>query len=160
MENAGRRLRHWQKLNRKNNARKGVLAWKLSLKLQIPTATLYRRIQKLKERQIIVGDFYQVDASKLEMETYEVLLSAKGASKKLRENLFAFSKAHDNIVHFVSCLGQWDHEIGVEVKSGLDLTAVLQELAEQFGTELVNIQTLSLLRNLKYSLYPFDFDPS
>ncbi|NQV88943.1 MAG: Lrp/AsnC family transcriptional regulator [Parcubacteria group bacterium] len=131
---------------------------KLSLRLQIPTTTLRNRVKKLKEKKLIVGDFYQIDARKFGMETYEVLVSAKGASKQLRDELFLFSKAHENIVHFVTCLGQWDYEIGVEVNDGHELTVVLQAIAEKFGSRLVSLRTLSIFKHLKYSLYPFSFE--
>lgn len=125
-------------------------------KLYIPQSTFRARKTRLKEKHLLLGEFYQINASAMGMQTYEVLLSAKGASQTLRESLFAFAKSHKYIVHFVSCLGEWDYEIGIEVPDGQTLLSTLQEITEKFGDQLVSMKTLSLFQNLKYSLYPFD----
>ncbi len=90
------------------------------------------------------------------MQTYEVLINAKGASQSLRESLSTFSKKHKYVVHFVSCLGEWDYEIGIEVPDSQLLLSTLQEIAEKFGDQIVSMKTLSLFQNLKYSLFPFE----
>lgn len=124
-------------------------------KLHIPQSTLRARKTRLKEKRIFLGEFYQVNAALIGRQTFEVLVSAKGASQTLRESLFNFSMAHKHIVHFVSCLGEWDYEIGIEVPDGQTLLSTLQEITEKFGDQLVSMKTLSLFQNLKYLLYPF-----
>ena len=125
-------------------------------KLYISQTTLRFRKKRLKEKHLLLGEFYQINAAEIGMQTHEVFLSAKGASQSLRESLFTFSKKHKYIVHFVSCLGEWDYEIGIEVPDNQTLLATLQEIAEKFGDQLVSMKTLSLFQNLKYSLFPFD----
>lgn len=125
-------------------------------KALIPHSTLRARKTRLKEKQILLREFYQINAATIGMQTYEVLLSAKGASQTLRESLATFSKEHRYIVHFVSCLGEWDYEIGIEVPDSQTLLSTLQEITEKFGDQLVSMKTLSLFQNLKYLLYPFD----
>ncbi len=122
----------------------------------IPQSTLRARTKRLKDKQILLGEFYQVNASAIGMQTYEVLINAKGASQSLRESLSTFSKKHKYVVHFVSCLGEWDYEIGIEVPDSQLLLSTLQEIAEKFGDQIVSMKTLSLFQNLKYSLFPFE----
>ncbi len=124
-------------------------------KLNIPQTTWRNRVRRLRESNVIVGDFYQVSASGLGMQSFELLVHVKGARASLSERLRAFAKSHPRIVHFVEGIGEWDFELGVEVERAQDIVSVTEDVQESFSDDLVSVKILPLFETLKYSLYPF-----
>ena len=124
-------------------------------RMQISSTTWRNRLIRLKERGILVSEFWLVDASKLGMQSFELLVHAKGVRANLAERLLAFATAHPRIVHFVEGIGEWDFELGVEVENAQDIVAVTEEIHEAFADDILALKTLPLFANLKYSLYPF-----
>jgi len=124
-------------------------------KLQISSTTWRNRLIRLKERGILVSEFWLVDSSKLGMQSFELLVHAKGVRANLSERLLAFATSHPRIVHFVEGIGEWDFELGVEVENAQDIVAVTEDLHEAFADDISAVKTLPLFANLKYSLYPF-----
>lgn len=122
---------------------------------QISSTTWRNRLIRLKERGVLVSEFWLVDSSKLGMQSFELLVHAKGVRANLSERLLAFAKNHPRIVHFVEGIGEWDFELGVEVENAQDIVAVTEDLHEAFADDISAVKTLPLFANLKYSLYPF-----
>jgi len=124
-------------------------------RLQIPHTTWRNRVNRLREQGVIIADFYLVSPSKLGMQSFELLVHAKGVRANLSERLLAFATSHPRIVHFVEGIGEWDFELGVEVENAQDIVAVTEEIHEAFADDILALKTLPLFANLKYSLYPF-----
>lgn len=125
----------------------------ITRQLRVPLSTTHQRFQRLQEKKIIVGSIYSVDAPRFGATLFNVLVYAKGMRETLRKDLYAWSEKHPNVIHFVECVGEWDFEIGVEVLGPEHSTAIVQELNERFGKDLVKTETLPILRNLKYVFY-------
>lgn len=121
----------------------------------IPLSTAHYRIKQLEENKIITGYIYGIDTTKIGMLSYELLIYTKGLYQQLRDDMYDFAQHHKQIVHFLSCLGTWDFELGVHVEEAEDINGVVQELFEAFGDQIVSIKTLPLLRAYKTSYYPF-----
>jgi len=121
--------------------------------LKIPFSTLNKRVNALEKKEILKGYVYFVDPTKLRMQTFNFLIYAKGLPKKLKKQLLNFSEKHQNIIHLVECIGEWDFEIGVEVEKNADTTKILQELYESFGEDIRTIKTVPVFKNVKYLFY-------
>ncbi len=129
-------------------------------RLGIPYTTWRNRLARLRERGVVAGDFYQVSARALGLQSFELLVHAKGVRANLSERLLAFAKTHPRIVHFVEGIGEWDFELGVEVENAQDVVAVTEDVLEAFADDLASVKTLPLFGTLKYSLFPFlESDP-
>jgi len=119
-------------------------------RLEISPSTWRNRVRRLRERGVIVGDFYQVSAERLGTQQFELLVHAN-----LSGRLLAFAKSHPRIVHFVEGIGEWDFELGVEVENAQDVVGVTEDAYEAFPDDIAALKTLPLFGTLKYSLYPF-----
>ncbi|MBN8548516.1 MAG: Lrp/AsnC family transcriptional regulator [Deltaproteobacteria bacterium] len=126
----------------------------LALKVQIPLSTLDLRLRKLSERGVIAGHIFAVDPSKFGVQAFKLLIYGKGISGELSTGLARYAEAHPHVTYLIECLGTWDYEIGVEVQRAEDVTAIIQDLYEQFGANINTIKLLSKFRDVKFRWYP------
>jgi len=127
---------------------------KLAQLLGIPTSTIDLRMRRLAEKGIISGHMLAVDCTKYEMQAFKLLLYVKGLNTGLSKALHEFSEKHPNITYLIECLGTWDFEIGAEVSSTEEVTLIIQELYDHFGSSLNTIKLLSRFKDIKYRWYP------
>lgn len=123
--------------------------------LGLPSSTVDDRVAKLLKRGVIVQFLYLVNPTLFHTLSFKLLLSTYGNNAKLHEALFRFCAEHRNITSFITCLGPWDFEIGVEVSHASDLQHLSSTLFEQFGEHLQSVEELALFEELKVACFPF-----
>lgn len=121
--------------------------------LDIPLSTLHYRLQTLKKQGVLDRQVYFIDTSKLNIQSFELLVFTKGLDPELPDKLFAFAKKHPHIVFFIQCIGSWDFELGIEVETMSGATEVVQEIYAAFADTITTITTLPLFRQLKFKFY-------
>jgi DNA-binding Lrp family transcriptional regulator len=126
----------------------------LAMKVKIPLSTLELRIKKLEQRGVIPGYYYAVDSAKFGILGFKLLVYARGINPDLTAQLLRFCAAHHAVIYLIECFGNWDYEIGVEVKRPEDVIEVTQELYEQCGVSINSVRVLSKFRDLKNINYP------
>ncbi|MCB0328270.1 MAG: Lrp/AsnC family transcriptional regulator [Bdellovibrionales bacterium] len=126
----------------------------LAKEIGVPLSTFELRVKNLKKKGVILGSFYQVNPASYGASSYKLIVYGKGVNGALRDNLLAFADRHPNIISMFECFGSWDYELGVEVFEPREVASITQELYEEFGSELNNIQVLSKFQTLKLVLFP------
>lgn len=126
----------------------------LAAETGIPASTIDLRIKRLEEKQVIVGSLLAVNAAALGMQSFKLLIYAKGLNSSLSEALSRYCDQHAQIVYLIECLGSWDYEIGVEVSKPEEVTTVIQEIYEQFGAVVTSVKLLTKFNDLKFRWYP------
>ena len=126
----------------------------LASKVRVPLSTLELRIKKLRERKIIVGDIYVVSPSKFDRQSYKLLIYTKGIDPDLSKKMHTFCSQHPDIVYLFECFGVWGFEMGVEVPAQEDVSVIMQEIYEAFGSSVTNIKLLTKFRYPKVRWFP------
>ncbi len=126
----------------------------LASKVKVPLSTLELRIRKLRERKVIVGDIYVVSPSKFERQSYKLLIYTKGIDPDLSKKMHAFCSQHPDVVYLFECFGVWGFEMGVEVPAQEDVSVIMQEVYEAFGSAVTNIKLLTKFRYPKVRWFP------
>ena len=127
----------------------------LSQELAMPLSTLDLRVKKLEEKQIIPRYIYAINAQEYGMHLHTILVFAKGMSTALQQRMHDFALRHPAIVYLYSCLGSWDFELNVEVTDSREVSAIVEQLNQEFGDALNTIKVLTKFRDLKLSPVPF-----
>lgn len=122
-------------------------------RLKLPFSTFHARVQALERRQILGGHTLFIDTNKLGLHMFELLVYAKGLNPQLRDQVYDFCFAHPNTTYFVHCIGEWDFEIGLEVKDPSEANNFVQGLYEKFGADLQTVKILPMFKYLKYAFY-------
>jgi DNA-binding Lrp family transcriptional regulator len=126
----------------------------LALKLQIPLSTFELRVRRLRERKVIVGDIYVVSPAKFYRQSFKLLIYTKGIDPDLSRRMFAFCSRHRDVVYLFECFGAWAFEIGVEVQKAEEVSAIMQEIYEEFGVSVTNIKLLTKFKYPKVRWFP------
>ncbi len=126
----------------------------LASKVRVPLSTLELRIKKLREKKVIVGDIYVVSPSKFERQSYKLLIYTKGIDPELSKKMHAFCSQHPDVVYLFECFGVWGFEMGVEVPAQEDVSVIMQEVYEAFGSSVTNIKLLTKFRYPKVRWFP------
>ncbi len=126
----------------------------LASKVRVPLSTLELRIKKLREKKVIVGDIYVVSPSKFERQSYKLLIYTRGIDPDLSKKMHAFCSNHPDVVYLFECFGVWGFEMGVEVPAQEDVSVIMQELYEAFGSAVTNIKLLTKFRYPKVRWFP------
>jgi DNA-binding Lrp family transcriptional regulator len=121
----------------------------LSRKLKIPIATFERRRVDLESRGIIKGYFHWVDPEKLGVYSFIIMVFTQGIGLALKERLRECAESESSVVYMTECMGQWDFELGVEVKEAKDITRVTEKLYDLFPEEIRSIRVIPIIRYIK-----------
>ena len=123
--------------------------------LGLANSTFESRLRRLRERKILIGYRYLLNTVALGVQHFAILLFTKGSGSQFRERLKQFAFDHPNIRFLVQSIGGWDYELGVETFDSRIMSAVTEDIYEQFGTDLISIKVLPVFQYLKIQLYPF-----
>lgn len=125
----------------------------LSRRLGIPFSTINQRLQILTHKKIFYGMTYAIDSTKIGLQSFQILIYAKGLSHAFQNNLYAYAKQHPAVVYFVRCIGSWDFEIGIDVENAKMVTLFTQQLCEKMGSDILGFKVLPIFSVLKYAFF-------
>lgn len=136
------------KLKYKSNRQLGQL-------MGMALSTLDDRIKRLERLGIICGYTYEVDAALYGMQSAILLVSCKGISPAIRENIYQFAQSNSAITFIYECLGSWDFELNLECENLQGIGALADKLTNHLGSNLNNVKVLARYSELKNSFVPF-----
>jgi len=114
----------------KNNSRFPFL--QVAELLKLDRNTIKYRINKLKQRKIIIGEKLYFRPDKLDLESYKVFFEIDNTDKELEKKLFKFFEIEKEIVYSLKMIGKWNVDIEVEVKSRNELQDLIIKIRNRF----------------------------
>jgi DNA-binding Lrp family transcriptional regulator len=123
--------------------------------LDVPATTVQFRVGRLEERKIITGYRFLIATHKLGVQRLWVALGLKSQSPRLVEALIDFCTRQKQVRYASSCLGAWDFDIGFDGCDGLEQSAFIQDLYDEFSAHIVRAQVSPIFDFLRVSPYPF-----
>ena len=136
----------------------GLSHRQLALKLQIPLSTLELRVKKLRDQQVIVGDIFVVNPAAFDRQSYKLLIYTKGIDAEMSARMFKFCAQHPDVVYLFECFGVWGFEVGVEVQKAEEVSSIMQEIYEHFGSTINTIKLLTKFKYPKVRWFPDNLD--
>lgn len=121
----------------------------LSKELNIPLATLSRRIQRLEDTKIIGGYYHWVSAHHFGVREYRLLISIANNHKSIRKGIVDLCERIPQVTFLVNCLGAWDCEIGCDVVSYQELLRIIDEVYKIDPRSIVDVRVLEIVSHLK-----------
>ncbi|MFN8391257.1 MAG: Lrp/AsnC family transcriptional regulator [Bdellovibrionota bacterium] len=109
---------------------------RLAERAGISSSTFDRRVKQLEAKKVIEGFYYILEPALFQMQEYRLLLSAPSAKPKLGERLLHEARCHPNVRKWIRCVGSWDYELEVNVRSSRDASALVSELRRKFHGEV------------------------
>lgn len=126
---------------------------RLAERAGISSSTFDRRLKALEAKKVIEGFYYILDPGLFQMQEYRLLLSVPSAKPKLNERLLAEARRHPNIRKWIRCVGSWDYELEINVRSSRDASALVSELRKKFAREIGVVNSLPLFGETSVPAY-------
>ena len=126
----------------------------LAKKTHLTMDIIRPRIKKLKEQGIIQGSRIHCNTEKLGLESYKILLKTKSATKEREKSFLTYLEYHKNVGDVILCLGNWDMEVNIEVRTSSDFQKMIQEQKSKYSDIIQEYNTVQLFENHKYNFFP------
>lgn len=123
--------------------------------LSMPAASLQYRVERLEKAGVIVGHYYIIDPQAFKEMPIGLQIKSSVLTKKQKEALKAFCRAHPRIAWITFFMGELSAEVYVLVRDHAEAHAVVGDLSARFGDILESASMIPQLGFAKYSMYPF-----
>jgi len=123
-------------------------------KTGIPIDTIKYRIRKMEQNSIIRRYRLLLDTSLLGYHRYEIFLRCVNLSDKIITKFREYAKQNPNIEYFSRCVGSWDIEFTVHLKTSEELRAFILEVKQLFGEYIQKFETLTLFKTINLESLP------
>jgi len=127
---------------------------RLAEELDLSHTTLARRTRELRDKRIIKGIIARFDMSRLNLNTYRILLYTSGSRPEITKQIQKFSESEPHILRTMEILGPWDYEIELEVPSVIELSDFIRRLKQKFEGAVVQVETVQILLHLSFKPFP------
>ncbi len=114
-----------------------------------------QRVRSLERRGIVPGYSYVVDFSRLGLQAFSIIISAKTHTAQLTKKILEFARTHSEVIYVVEAVGAFDYKLGVLLERPSNIVMLAQEVSEQFAAEISWLTTLTAFDYRKVSRYPF-----
>ncbi len=131
----------------------------MATELDVPLSTFELRVKKMEDKGVISGYVYGVASEKFGLQSYKLLLFAKGIDANLRQQLLEFAQAEQTITAFYECLGNWDYEFNLEVELAEQVMNLTQKIYSNFSNQIQSIKAIPKFKDLKFDLFPHQSNP-
>jgi Lrp/AsnC family leucine-responsive transcriptional regulator len=128
----------------------------LARRVALSQSATVERMRSLEKKQIVPGYTYVVDFSRLGLQAFSIIISAKTHTAHLTKRMLDFATSRSAIIYMVEAVGAFDYKFGALLERPSDIIALSQEVSEEFGTEISWLTTLTAFDYRKVSRYPFD----
>jgi len=126
----------------------------IAKELGIPYPTAIRRVRQLEENGVIEGYFASIDTEHLNREAYRTLIQTGTSSREAAAKIRKIAEEDPRATYFVEAIGPWEFEIGWELESARELSAITSTISGALANRTVQVQVLNELSDLKWSFFP------
>lgn len=113
----------------------------ISRKTKLNPKTISNRIKFLEKNKIIMGYFMTLDLTKLNFNTFKLLLQVQ--NMKDDSQLESYLSSIKNVRYLTKMLGLWDYEVDCVYSNATELQKQIDLIKEKFPNSLKKIATLN-----------------
>jgi len=122
--------------------------------LEMSSSSVIQRIKSLKSRGIITGYYQPVNLNSQGYQVYNLTLSLVLTTNEIHSRLKSYCQNNPHTRWLIQTMGDWDFELGIEVKDQKELQKIMDELKEKVH-QIAKIDFVTIFSQYKYSCYPF-----
>lgn len=119
-----------------------------------PLATVDRRMKRLQDMGVVQGFFYDLNTTRIGVQSFRVLITIQGLSCSVRSEFAKVCAEHPLVTYLIEALGSWDFEVGVETFDARLVSSVVEELHTKTGGRISHVRVLMELEDFMCRHYP------
>ena len=117
--------------------------------LRITPQQLEARIERLRRLEVIGGFTYRFEPAAVRRRRFGVFVRRRTTDLRMKRRFIEFSEIHRYVCAVVNFLGEWDHELIVDVPSEHDVVRFVGELRRAFHGEIGRVWWYEQAEELK-----------
>ena len=126
----------------------------IAAKLNISADAVYKRISKLENSGIIQNYNIVPNELKYPFTHYKILISLHNLNEEKEKRLEKYCRENKNIWYFCRCLGPWNFELDLDVKSTEEFRGLLREFKINFSNIIKDYTVMTVYKTNKYNFCP------
>lgn len=130
------------------NSRKSVVD--LAEELKSTPRIINYRIKNLEKKKVILGYKIALDYEKIGIKFYKCLIYLGNIKESRIKELVNYFLTHENIIHNVKVIGDWDYEPEFEVHSEEEFDKFLKEMKDKFSDIISRVETITISKEHKF----------
>ena len=129
-------------------------AMEIATKLKISSDSVLYRLRRLKTEGIITKFFLLTDYKKTGTALYKTLVYLNKFNEDIEKKILNFSQQHPYIIDYVRTTAPWEIELDLEARDHEHYHEILSELRKLLPGVVKNYETLYVLKEHKFVLFP------
>jgi len=126
----------------------------LSKKLKINVKTVMSKIKELKKIGIIQKFTIFLNVNKLDYKYYKLCIYLKNINKQNYTKIINYCKSHPNVIHLMECIGSWEIELEIEVKSDEEFYKINRDIRNLFTNNVKRTESVIISDEMKLDWSP------
>ena len=127
-------------------------------KTNIKVDTIKYRIKKMEENGVIKRYRLLLDTSRLGYYRYELFLKCINLSGKVIDKFEEYAKTKKNIEFFSRCVGSWDIEFTIYLKTLEELRLFIFDIKKEFGEYIQKLESVTLFETYNFIYVPKELE--
>jgi len=123
----------------------------VSREVRLSEEQLRFRIERLRRLEVIRGFTYRFGPEAIRRRRFIVLVRRRSADLRVKRRLLELFEAYTDVCTVTNFLGEWDHEVTLDVPDEVALTRFLNEVRDGFGREIAQLRWAEQAEELKAS---------
>lgn len=136
----------------RNNARYKVT--ELAKKLDLNVRTVMNKIKDLEKRGIIQGYTTFIRLDKVELQFFKLIVYLQDFTEKRYNELLSFAKQHNNIIHLIKSIGDWELEVELEAENVVTAYEFMKKIRNRFPDIVKLVDVVIITDEMKLDFFP------
>jgi DNA-binding Lrp family transcriptional regulator len=120
----------------------------------IPSATVYRRLASLRKRGVLGADYYWLNSASFGRQLYVLRISFSGMTGQIKDKIWQLARLNASVVYAIETLGSWDYELGVDLESAAELSALIEDITAAMPSLSIDVDPIPVTRFIKVRSFP------
>jgi len=120
----------------------------------VTVKTVISRIKNLEKKKVIYDYRISLNLDKLGLKFFKCFISLKKGNEDGIKEFIQYCINHNNIIHLIQCIGEWDLEPEFEIESSEKFQELLTEIRNKFNHLIKEIETINVLEENAYVCIP------
>jgi Lrp/AsnC family leucine-responsive transcriptional regulator len=129
---------------------------KIARRLEVSPNTVLKRIEAMKEKNLIIGFKPLVNLDNTPFAAYKALVKYQNITERAEKEIIDFLKADPHVLAIIRLIGLWDFEFEFEVDSLQMMRSITNRFRDRFKDVIKEFEILPLYHEYKYNFFPGD----
>jgi len=124
---------------------------RVARELRIEGVQLTQSLERLRRMGILRGLTFRIAPQSLGRRRFDILVRRRTADVRVKRDIELFAEEYPQVSVMTNFLGEWDHEITLEIERRAELALFMKTLRSRFGREIERLQWRETVEDLATS---------